>query len=224
VAEVDLTGALGLPVVAALLVLLPVFVQAPWVHAAPMAASLFTVPLVAAGVMLERAGRGPWRDVGAVLVGFSGSWLAGSLFWGWCRMHPVWHLPIEGFALPLALAGLGGRWRLGCGFYLASLLGTAATDAMIAATGLMDLWPRVVTAPLHLAPLLLQQAAAQLLAPLPLAALLLAASLLGWLALLLWKGGRPTERVAAACLGTTVAVDGIFLALALLSPELSGLL
>jgi hypothetical protein len=157
------------------------------------------------------------------LVGFGGSWLGGSLFWGWCRMHPIWHLPIEGFALPLALAGLESRWRLGCAFYLASLLGTAATDAMIAATGLMDLWPRVVTAPLDLAPLLLQEAAGQLLAPLPLAALFSAAGLLGWLALRLRRQG-PTARVAAACLGTTVAVDGIFLVLALLSPELSGLL
>jgi hypothetical protein len=221
--EKTLAGGRLLPFAAALLVLLPVFVQAPWVHAAPMAASLFTVPLVAAGVLLERCGRGAWRDFGAVLVGFSGSWLGGSLFWGWFRVHPAWHLPIEGFALPLALAGLGGRWRLACGFYLTSLLGTAATDGMIAATGLMDLWPRVVTAPLHLAPLLLQQAAGQLLAPLPLAALLLAAALLGWLALGLWRQG-PTERVAAACLGTTVAVDGIFLALALLNPGLSGLL
>jgi hypothetical protein len=55
------------------------------------------------------------------------------------------------------------------------------------------------------------------------AALLLAASLLAWLALRLWREG-PAAQVAAACLGTTVAVDGIFLALALVSPELSGLL
>ena len=218
-----LSDARLLPIAAALLVLLPVFVQAPWVHAAPMAASLFTVPLVALGVLLERSDRGFRRDFGAVLVGFSGSWLAGSLFWGWCRMHPLWHLPIEAFALPLALAGLGGRWRLACGFYLASLLGTAATDGMIAATGLMDLWPQVVSAPLHTAPLLLQQAAGQLLAPWPLSGLLLAAGLLGGLAHRLRRHG-PTARVAAACLATTVAVDGIFLALALLSPELTGLL
>ena len=216
-------GASPLPVAAALLVLVPVFIQAPWVQASPMAAAVFVVPLLGLAVLLERQGRDRWQDLGAILVGFSGSWLGGSLFWGWCRMHPVWHLPIEGFALPLALAGLGGRWRLACAFYLASWLGTAATDGMIAATGLMDLWPRVLTAPLHLAPLLLQDAALALLAPLPMAALLLAASLLAWLALRLWREG-PAAQVAAACLGTTVAVDGIFLALALVSPELSGLL
>ena len=145
-----------LPGIAALLVLLPVFLQAPWVRASPMGATLFTPGLLALGVVLERRGQGPWSAIGAMLVGFAGSWLGGSLFWGWWRVHPLWHLPIEGFAVPLALGGLGSRWRLAGAFYLASLLGTAATDGVMALTGVIHLWPQVVEAPLSEAGVLLQ--------------------------------------------------------------------
>ena len=214
---------LVLPLVAVLLVSVPVFLQAPLVRVAPLAAAMVTVPLVAVGIGLERFGRGPWQTLGPLLVGFSGSWLAGCLFWGWFRLHPVCHLPLEAFVLPLAVAGLGGRWRLAGAFYLASLAGTAATDAAIAATGLMDLWPQVLAAPLQEAPLLLRQAGETVL-QLPNLALVAAMA-----ALLLqgcwWLWGRGTSgRVAAATLATTLAVDGLFLAAALLAPQLSGLI
>jgi hypothetical protein len=120
------SGDLPLPLIAALLVAVPVFVQAPWVRVAPMAAALFTLPLAALGVVLEQRASGRLRSLGVLLVGFAGSWLGGSLFWGWCRLHPLWHLPIEAFALPIALAGLRSRWRLAAGFYLTSLDGTGA--------------------------------------------------------------------------------------------------
>ena len=207
----------------ALLVALPVFLQAPWVRLAPVTATLFTAPLLAAGILLERRFRGWSGNAGSLLVGFSGSWLAGCLFWGWFRLHPIWHLPIEAFALPLALAGLGSRWRLGCAFYLGSLLGTAATDAAIAATGLMPLWPQVLDGAPSDAALLLQQAAQRVLEPPSLALVILAAILLlkvcGWL----WGRGQ-SARVASTALATTLAIDGLFLAMALLAPRLSGLI
>nr|WP_216922783.1 DUF3120 domain-containing protein [Synechococcus sp. CCAP 1479/9] len=212
-----------LPLAAALLVTVPVFLQAPWVRAAPMAATLFTIPLMAFALLLERRGQGPWQQLGVLLVGFSGSWLGGCLFWGWFRLHPVMHLPIEAFALPLAVAGLGGRWRLAGAFYLGSLLGTASTDGVMAAAGLMDLWPRVLNAPLAEAPLLLQGAALQVLQPWPLALIALAAGLLLLLCCRLWSLGGPW-RVAAAAVGTTLAVDALFLGAALLAPQLSGLI
>jgi hypothetical protein len=158
-----------------------------------------------------------------LLVGFCGSWLGGSLFWGWLRLHPACHLPVEAFALPLALAGLGGRWRLAGTFYLASLLGTAATDAVMAATGVMKLWPQVLEAPLSQAPFLLQQAALEVVQPLPLAGVLLAAALLLEISRRLWNTGT-SGRIAAACLTTTLVVDGLFLAAALLAPRLTGLI
>lgn len=212
-----------LPLTAALLVTVPVFLQAPWVRTAPMAAALFTLPLMALALVLERRGRGQGQQLGVLLVGFCGSWLGGCLFWGWFRLHPVMHLPIEAFALPLAVAGLGGRWRLAGAFYLGSLLGTASTDGVMAAAGLMDLWPQVLHAPLAEAPLLLQGAAIQVLQPWPLALVGLTASLLVLICRRLWSLGG-SWRVAAAALGTTLAVDALFLGAALLAPHLSGLI
>ncbi len=215
---------LSLPLLAALLVAVPVFVQAPWVRLAPMAASLFSLPLVALGVVLEQRASGPWRRFGVLMVGFAGSWLGGSLFWGWFRLHPLWHLPIEAFALPLALAGLGSRWRLAASFYLASLLGTAATDAVMAAGGVMPFWPQVLAAAPAQAPVLLQEAAAAALRPFPLTLILLSGVLLAGLCAALWRRGDRDAQVAAATLATTLAVDGIFLLAAALAPRLSGLI
>ncbi len=217
----DLTP--GLVGTSVLLVTVPVFLQAPWVRFAPASSALFTLVLVAIGLGLERRGEPELRHLGLLLVGFSGSWLAGSFFWGWARLHPLWHLPIEAFALPLALAGLGGRWRLACGFYLGSLIGTAATDAAIAATGLMPLWPEALAAPAGEALLVLHAAGLQVLQP---ACLALVA---GFAALLLVAGrwlGQQGElgQVVGATLITTLAVDGLFLLLALVAPTFTGLI
>jgi len=212
-----------LPGIAALLVVLPVFLQAPWVRASPMGATLFTPGLVILGVVLQRRSQGPWSAIGAMLVGFAGSWLGGSLFWGWWRVHPLWHLPIEGFAVPLALGGLGSRWRLAGAFYLASLLGTAATDGVMALTGVIHLWPQVVEAPLSEAGVLLQQAGEAVLQPMGLGLIGLSGTVLLAVCRWLWPQGLA-GRVAAATLATTLLVDGIFLAAALLAPGLSGLI
>ena len=214
---------LAVPRLAAAMVVLPVFLQAPWVRLHPFSATLFTAVLLAVGIVLEQSGERQKAEIGQLLVGFSGSWLAGCLFWGWLRAHPLLHLPVEAFALPLALTGLSTRWRLASAFYLASLLGTAVTDLIMAMTGVMQAWPAVVMAPIDLAPGLLHQAGLELLHPLPL--LLLAAA-----AVLILSLGRrchqqgSTWSMAGAVLITTVWVDGLFLATALLQPCLSGLI
>ena len=212
------------------MVVLPVFLQAPWVRLEPFTAVLFTVVLLSAGINLQLTSHGRRAEIGSLLVGFSGSWLAGCLFWGWLRAHPLLHLPIEAFALPLALAGLNSRWRLACGFYLASLLGTACTDLMMLATGVMPFWPQVVSAPLHEASQFLHAAGIQLLKPQSLlllvaaaAAILAAAKLLKSLAETNVLG-REVFGMAAAVLTTTLWVDGLFLAAALVQPGLSGLI
>jgi hypothetical protein len=209
--------------IAALLVALPVFVQAPWVREAPLGATLFTIPLLASGLLLQRRGQGIWSAIGALLVGFSGSWLGGSIFWGWFRDQPFWHLPIEAFALPLALGGWRTPWRLGCGFYLGSLAGTACTDLVMALSGVIQRWPAVVNGSLEEAPLLLHQAGLSLLHPLPITLILSAAGLLSLACVWLWRAGE-SQRIAAAALATTLAVDGLFLAAALAAPKLSGLI
>lgn len=215
--------ALALPGLAAFLTLGPVFLQAPLVRVAPMAATLVTVPLLLLALTLASQ-RDPARQhLGMLLVGFAGSWLGGSLFWGWCRAYPFWHLPIEAFALPLAIGGLQTRWRIGAWFYLASLMGTALTDGLIAATGLMPLWPQVVEAAPEAAASLLQQAGQTLLQPIPLGALALTSWWILQLARLLWAGDQA-RRIASAALTCTLLVDGLFLGASLLAPQLSGLI
>ncbi|MFM7549524.1 MAG: DUF3120 domain-containing protein [Cyanobacteriota bacterium] len=221
-ASVNLTAARD-GLAGALLVALPVFLQAPWVRVAPASATLFTAVLTLTGVVLHQQRQLRLREAGALLVGFAGSWLGGCLFWGWCRLHPIWHLPIEAFALPLALAGLTGRWRLGCALYLGSLAGTAATDAAIALTGLMPLWPQVLAAEPLQAAALLQGAAQVVLEPQSLLVVLAAGLLLVQTSCWLWRWGQA-GRVAGAALFTTLAIDGLFLAAALLAPQLSGLI
>jgi len=217
-------AALPLTLAGALLVALPVFLQAPWVRLAPFSAALFTAPLLLCGVLLAQHNDRRLSDAGTLLVGFSGSWLGGCLFWGWLRLHPLWHLPIEAFALPLALGGLRGRWRLAASFYLASLLGTACTDGVMALTGVMQRWTEVLNAPLDQAAGLLHEAALQVLQPLPLGITLLAAALLIRLCQRTWQHPDPAWRLAGSAVATTLAVDGLFLAAALWAPQLSGLI
>ena len=212
------------------MVVLPVFLQAPWVRVHPFSATLFTALLVAIGIVLNRSDNQQKADFGSLIVGFSGSWLAGCVFWGWLRAHPVLHLPVEAFALPLALAGFGARWRLASAFYLSSLVGTAFTDLMMAITGVMCFWPGVVTASMDTAPQLLHEAGLHLLHPLPLTALVLAASSIIWLAGTLSKRetavfkSNDTLSMSAAVLMTTLWVDGLFLLAAVVQPGLSGLI
>ncbi len=217
-------GRLSPLLLAVVLVTLPVFVQAPLVHAQPLIATLLTVPLLSAGIVLGLSPHQNRAQLGAVLVGFAGSWFCGSLFWGWLRLHPLLHLPIEALALPLAVAGLRSRWQLAGAFYLASLVGTAATDAAMALTGLMPLWPAALAAEPGAAMGLLQQAALRVLTPINLALVLAFAAAVLSLSLTLRRRGGATARLAGATLATTLAVDAVFLLLALAAPRWSGLI
>lgn len=214
---------LSLTLASGLLVTLPVFLQAPWVRLAPFSAALFTVPLLGLALLLSGHRNPGAARAGELLVGFCGSWLGGCLFWGWFRLHPLFHLPIEAFALPLALTGLQGRWKLACGFYLGSLLGTAATDAAMAATGVMAFWPQVLSASPPEASLLLQSLARQVLSPFALAIVVTVAGMLIQACRWLWRQGEA-GRISGAALATTLAVDGLFLLAALVAPALTGLI
>tara|TARA_Y100001968_G_scaffold303116_1_gene316992 strand:+ start:169 stop:804 length:636 start_codon:yes stop_codon:yes gene_type:complete len=211
-------------------VVLPVFIQAPWVHIFPSSALLFTIVLLISGLGLIQFFSERFLHVGSLLVGVSGSWLGGCLFWGWLRAYPVWHLPVESIVLPIALIGLKTRWRMGAGFYLASLLGTAITDLMIVCTGVMKSWPEVINADLQNASFLLHQTSEQLLVPGNILLLLLAGGFIAFLAYLMNKKAledsfyERTWLVASAALITTLWVDGLFLLTTLIEPQLSGLI
>ncbi|WP_320663460.1 DUF3120 domain-containing protein [Prochlorococcus sp. MIT 1223] len=210
--------------------ILPVFIQAPWVHIFPLSALLFTFVLLITGLLLIEFFADRFINVGSLLIGVSGSWFGGCLFWGWLRAYPVWHLPVEAIALPIALVGLNTRWRMGSGFYLASLLGTAITDFMIVCTGVMKSWPNVVNANFKNASKLLGQTAHDLLHFDKIILLLLASALILYIAYLMDKRsmlGSDFEKtwiVSSSALVTTLWVDGLFLITTLIQPQLSGLI
>ncbi len=212
------------------MVVLPVFLQAPWVHKYPISVCLFTFVWLGIGIGLATLGGGKWFDFGSLLIGVSGSWLGGCLFWGWLRAYPLMHLPVEAVALPTALYALSTRWRLGAGFYIACLVGTGCTDLMMVLTGVMNLWPDVVQASLQDAPVLLQSAAEALFNLQSIILLIIAAILIILLANFMKQRVRPnsptssTWLVASAALTTTVWIDGLFLMTALFAPRLSGLI
>lgn len=210
---------------------LPVFLQAPWVHFHPLSALLFTFVLLLGGILLEDLINAKWSRIGSLLVGVSGSWLGGCLFWGWLRMYPVLHLPVEAVALPAAFLGITSRWRIGAGFYLSCLLGTAFTDLMMVLTGVMKQWPDVVNSSFDNAAETLHSTALNLLNPISLAMLLIAALLIVCISDQMRQRGNlasslegGTWLVASAALTTTLWVDGLFFITTLIQPKLSGLI
>lgn len=129
---------------AAFLVSVPVFMQAPLVRYYPEISLGLTFFWVGLGIwLLKQAKISLWGDL---LLGFSWSWLAGSLYWGWWRWEPLIHIPMEAIGLPFVLWGLyKGRGKVGNLFYLGSLLGTAITDLYFYLTGLIPYWRQLMT-------------------------------------------------------------------------------
>jgi hypothetical protein len=118
--------------------------QAPLVRYYPEVSLGLTFFWVGLGVwLLKQEKISLWGDL---LLGFSWSWLAGSLYWGWWRWEPLIHIPMEAIGLPFVLWGLyKGRGKVGNLFYLGSLLGTAITDVYFYLTGLIPYWRQLMT-------------------------------------------------------------------------------
>ena len=151
----------GVFLAAAFLVSVPVFVQAPLVRQLPIVSLLLSAGWVGLGAaLMQRQKTGLWGDL---LLGFSWSWLAGSIYWGWLRWEPLIHLPIEAIGLPFALWCIWRGWGLvGNLFYLGSLFGTAMTDIYFYLTGLIPHWRRLMQADPALATPIFQDALAQM--------------------------------------------------------------
>ena len=210
-------------------VILPIFVQAPWVRLEPISALCFTFVIVLVAIVLNQKGSNKWFIVSSLLLGISGSWLGGCLFWGWLSPFPILHIPVEAVVLPLALIGLGTNWRIGSSFYISSLFGTAVTDMTIFLIGIMDQWKEVITADSENAPLILQKTSENLIQ-------IKSLSIIFFVALILWfiskeifdsatintTNGKALL-VSSYVIQTTLIVDGIFVFLAILEPTLSGL-
>ena len=149
---------------AAFLVSVPVFIQAPLVRLFPALSLLLTGGWVLLGfTFLSRPSTQLWGDL---LLGFSWSWLAGSIYWGWLRWEPLIHLPVEAIGLPFALWCLWKGWgKVGNLFYLGSLLGTAITDIYFYLTNLIPYWRQLMQAEPELYPSIFQSAIAQMQTP-----------------------------------------------------------
>lgn len=150
--------------VAVFLVCVPVFFQAPLVRQLPWLSLAMTAGIVGGSIqLLARQSTRLWGDL---LLGFSWSWLAGSIYWGWLRWEPLWHLPVEALGLPVAIWCLWRRWAMvGNLFYLGSLLGTAITDIYFYIVDLIPHWRQLMQVSPELAMPILQSAIAQIQTP-----------------------------------------------------------
>jgi len=130
---------------AVFLVSVPVFIEAPIVRSLPS----FSLGLTGFWVwlslrLMSRPATYVWGDL---LFGFSWSWLAGAIYWGWLRWEPLWHLPVESIGLPFACWCLAKNWgKVGNWFYLGSLLGTVLTDVYFYIVDLMPYWRQIMIA------------------------------------------------------------------------------
>jgi hypothetical protein len=198
---------------AAFLVSVPVFIEAPLVRHYPVLSVAITILWIClGGILWQRRQSQIWGDL---ILGFSWSWLAGAIYWGWFRWEPAIHLPIESIGVPFAIWALcKGFGKVGALFYLGSLLGTAVTDLYIYQVGLLDSWRQVMQVEPALAMPILQQAIAQVRTPWGTAwAVVLVNLLLGVGIIPLGTKQWHWYAFSGAVL-TTIVVDGLFLLVA----------
>ncbi len=194
---------------AGFLVSVPVFIQAPLVRLFPEISLLMTgVWLWLAFYLMKQERTQHWGDL---LWGFSWSWLAGSLYWGWWRWEPLIHLPVESIGLPVAIWGLWRGWpKIGNFFYLGSLLGTGITDGYFYLTGLIPHWRQLMQVEPTLATPIFQASLAQVQTPWGMSwAVVLANILLG---VGLWAMQKPDRHwwALAGAVLSTILVDSLF--------------
>jgi len=210
-------------------VILPIFVQAPWVRYEPISALCFTFVIILVAIVLNQKGSNKWFIVSSLLLGISGSWLGGCLFWGWLSPFPILHIPVEAVVLPLALIGFGTNWKIGSSFYISSLFGTAVTDITIFLIGIMDQWKQVITADSETAPQILQKTSENLLQIKSLSIIIFVALILWFISKEILDSATINTTSGKALLvssyvnQTTLIVDAIFIILAILQPTFSGL-
>lgn len=194
---------------AAFLVSVPVFIQAPLVRSFPWLSLACTVFWIGLSLRLQQRSSSPfWGDL---LMGFSWTWFAGSIYWGWLRWEPLVHLPIEAVGLPFAIVGLlRGQGKVGHWFYLGSLFGTAMTDLYFYLTHLIPYWRQVMQVEPSLAQTILHNAVAQVQTPWGIGCAV------GLVSILVFVGGASlrTPQLHHWAFGgavlSTILVDGLF--------------
>lgn len=194
---------------AVFLVTVPVFIEAPLVRALPMMSlALTALWLWLSFALMSRSSTQVWGDL---LLGFSWSWLAGSLYWGWLRWEPLLHLPVESIGLPFALIGLRqGRGKIGNLFYLGSLTGTVLTDAYFYIVGLIPHWRQLMQVDQTLASPILQSAIEQVQTPWGQGWAVILALVLLTLGILPLRQGQPHWSAFSGAVLSTILVDILF--------------
>ena len=203
---------------ASFLVSVPVFFQAPIVRLFPVVSLVLTLFWVGLGCLLYRRPQTRWW--GDIIIGFSWSWLAGSIYWGWLRSEPLIHIPIESIGLPFALWCIWRGWgKVGNFFYLGSLLGTAITDLYFYLTNVIPYWRELMTVDIDpdLAAPILKAALAEVQTPWGIS---WAVVLVNILLAVSWWSLRKTELhwwAFAGAVLSTILVDSLFLLAAYLA-------
>jgi hypothetical protein len=203
-------------VAAVFLVSVPVFIEAPLVRSLPWLSLGLTAGWVWLSFsLMSRPATYVWGDV---LYGFSWSWLAGGIYWGWLRWEPLWHLPVEAIGLPFVLWCLTKNWgKVGNWFYLGSLLGTVVTDIYFYVTDLMPYWRQIMQVePEAVAPIL-QKALLQVQTPGGEAWALILGSVLLIVGILPLSTGKHHWYAFSGAVLSTILVDSLFLLAAILA-------
>jgi hypothetical protein len=194
---------------ASFLVSVPVFFQAPIVRLFPWLSLILTLAWIALGWWLYLRPQTHWW--GDITLGFSWSWLAGSIYWGWLRWEPLIHIPVEAIGLPFVLWLIyRGRGAIGNYFYLGSLLGTAITDLYFYLTDLIPYWRKLMSVDPALASPIFKSALAQIQTPWGISWAIVLVNIL--LAVSLWSL-KKTELhwwAFAGAVLSTILVDSLF--------------
>ncbi len=199
---------------AVFLVSVPVFIEAPLVRSLPVLSLAMTGFWVWLSFkLMSRPATYLWGDL---LLGFSWSWLAGAIYWGWLRFEPLWHLPVESIGLPFACWCLVRNWgKVGNWFYLGSLLGTVLTDIYFYLVDLIPYWRQIMQVEPSNVPSILQAAVTQVQTPWGVTwAIILAIVLLVAGVIPLSQRQRHLYAFGGAVL-STILVDSLFLLAAL---------
>lgn len=201
---------------AVFLVSVPVFIEAPLVRALPW----LSVALTAAWVWLSKklmshSSTYIWGDL---LLGFSWSWLAGSIYWGWLRWEPLWHLPVESIGLPFAIWCLYRNWgKVGNWFYFGSLLGTVLTDIYFYIVDLIPYWRQIMLVEPEAASSILKAALSQVQTPAGVAWAITLAVVLLSIGIIPLKYKQLHWYAFSGAVLSTILVDSLFLIAAILA-------
>ncbi|MBW4470301.1 MAG: DUF3120 domain-containing protein [Stenomitos rutilans HA7619-LM2] len=151
-------------VAAIVLVSVPVFVQAPLVRLFPVGSFILTAAWLVLGLsLMTRPASHHWGDL---FIGFTWTWLAGSMYWGWLRWEPLLHLPVEAIGLPFAIWGVSrNSGKIGNFFYFGSLFGTVLTDVYFYLVDLIPYWRQLMQVEVDAVQPIFQSAIAQIQTP-----------------------------------------------------------